>query len=120
MTQDVNDTFYFIINGEANGTRLDSFFIKAVENVSKISYSDTTRGFFWGIVNIQDLRVNDINGSQLYRGYDIRVCGVVTAAESIYAMNYLLFYLQDGTGGITCQDPDPTKYNLFTIMIHLK
>ncbi len=109
MTRGLNDTFYCIIQGQTNGTRLDSFFIKAIDNESKVSFSDTTKGFFWGITNIQDIRINNNNGSPLYSGYDVRVCGVVTAAESVFAVNYLLFYLQDGTGGIACHDPDPNK-----------
>ena len=109
MTQGLNDTFYCILSGKTNGTRLDSFFIKAVDNESKTSYSDTTLGFFWGIMNIGDIRVNDANGSPYYRGYDVRLQGKVTAAESVFAVNYLLFYIQDGTGGIACQDPDPSK-----------
>lgn len=109
MTQGLDDTFYCVIPGQTNGTRLDSFFIKAIDNESKISYSDTTRGFFWGITDIQDIRVNRTNGAPLYSGYDVRVLGVVTAPESVFAVNYLLFYLQDGTSGIACHDPDPSK-----------
>ena len=108
MEQESGDTFRCVLNGQNRGVRLDSFFIRAVDNGGRESLSDTSRGFFWGRMDIIDLRVNDIDGRPVYGGYEAIVHGVVTAGESTFAKTYLHFYLQDSTSGIACHHDGAT------------
>lgn len=58
------------------------------------------RDYFVGTKAVADLRVNDVNGNNLYRGYSARVRGRVTAAYGTFSSVNTDYYVQDATGGI--------------------
>jgi hypothetical protein len=58
------------------------------------------QGYFVGTTPIGALRVNDVNGSNVYRFYGARVRGNVTVPPGVFSSADMDIYVQDATGGI--------------------
>ncbi len=92
-------TYQAIIPGQpSNGDRV-AYWVDAF-NATPDTSTSFNQGYFVGTMNIGDLRVNDANGSNLYRFYGARVRGHVTAPYGVYSATNTDYYVQDATGGI--------------------
>lgn len=97
----VDDSVYFAASIPAhavNGTRI-SYYCNAW-NANPNPTRSHDQGYFVGTMNIADLRVNDVNGNNLYRYYGARVRARVTSAYDVFSAAHTDFNLQDATGGI--------------------
>jgi len=95
-----HDTVYFYaqIPGQANGARVE-YYCNAW-NANPAATRSYDQGYFAGTMTVAALRVNDANGSNLYRYYGARVRGRVTAAYGVFGTTNTDYYMQDATGGI--------------------
>jgi hypothetical protein len=90
-------TYYTQIPAQAaNGTRVEYYCTASNPGTS----TSPRQGYFVGTRNIADLRVNDLNGNNLYVPYGARVRGNVTAAYGVFGTTNTDYYVQDATGGL--------------------
>ena len=81
-----------------NGARVE-YYCNAF-NANPTPSRSLDQGYFAGTMTIAGLRVNDINGNNVYRYYGARVRGRVTSAYDVFSAAHTDFNLQDATGGI--------------------
>lgn len=87
-----------VIPGQAtNKTRITYY-------VTATNASGTDQGYNWGyfvgVMNVADLRVNDANGVNIYKYYGVHLAGNATSAQGTFSASNTDFYVQDATGGI--------------------
>ena len=91
-------SFYTQIPGQANGARVGYYCNAWNQNPGPTRSYD--QGYFAGTMTVSALRVNDANGSNVYRYFGARVRGRVTAAYGTFGTTNTDYYVQDATGGI--------------------
>ncbi|NNF07730.1 MAG: T9SS type A sorting domain-containing protein [Candidatus Eisenbacteria bacterium] len=99
--------FAATIPGQPNDGDLVEYMVTAV-NANPDTTDGFAQGYFVGLQNIGDLRVNDGGGSNIYDGYGARVRGNVTVDFGKFSSTRTDGYIQDATGGI----------NIFEFDIH--
>jgi len=86
------------IPGQADGAAV----LYSVRMVN--AYAETTAsspgGYFAGTTDIGALRVDDVQGRNVYEGYGARVHGNVTVPPGVFTSFNIDFYVQDATGGV--------------------
>ncbi|HVP39574.1 MAG TPA: T9SS type A sorting domain-containing protein [Candidatus Saccharimonadales bacterium] len=103
VTRSSGDTTVFsgVIPGQPNDGDKVEYYVKAYNDTpdSTTAYGE---GYFVGTVTVGAIRVNDVNGMNVYRYYGARVRGHVTAAYGVFAPADTTtdFYVQDATGGL--------------------
>jgi len=106
MTTSDNITYSGTIPGTAyvDGDVV-SYFV-TLDNGSGDTLDSYERGFFAGpsAKDINDLRVNDVDGRNIYDGYGVHIAGVTTVGYGVFdgttASDNTDYFIQDGTGGI--------------------
>lgn len=91
--------FEATIPGQPNNGDLVEYMVTAV-NANPDTTDGFAQGYFVGLQNIGDLRVNDGGGSNIYDGYGARVRGNVTVDFGKFSSTRTDGYIQDATGGI--------------------
>jgi len=87
-----------VIPGQAtNKTRISYYVVATNANGSDQGFN---WGYFVGLMDVSDIRVNDGNGSNIYRYYGVNLHGNCTSANGTFVAGNTDFYFQDGTGGI--------------------
>ncbi len=113
MTVVSGDTFSANIPASVNqnNNRID-YFIRAVDDSGAVTTSPS-EGYFAGVTDIQTVRVNDVNGINIYNGYAVRLTGIATVATGVFQTSNRDFFIQqDTTAGIdifefgTTDNPD--------------
>ncbi len=91
--------FSAVIPGQgANGTLVE-YYVRAY-NANPDSTSGHDQGYFVGTTPIGTLRVNDVDGRNVYYYYGARINGNVSCPPGVYQTTNTDYYVQDATGGI--------------------
>jgi hypothetical protein len=82
----------------SNGARVE-YRVEAV-NATPDTTVGFRQGYFVGTATIAQVRVNDVNGANVYRFFGVRVRGNVSVAYGTFGLLDTDYYVQDATGGI--------------------
>ncbi|RKX23295.1 MAG: hypothetical protein DRP45_10645 [Candidatus Zixiibacteriota bacterium] len=109
MTSIPPDTFEGVIPAQSEGDLVE-FYVKGWDTSGQAD-SSYYRGYFVGTMSIADIKVNDANGDNIYRGYGVRITGVATVPTGVFRApgNGVDIYIQDNSGkGINVYDSNDT------------
>ncbi len=97
-------TYSATIPAQADGTQV-RFRVEATDSATQVTLSPA-HGYYSGVTDIADLKVNDGDGVLVPKRYGARVEGNLTAEPGLFHTFVTQAFVQDATGGIQIFDGD--------------